>query len=148
MDQAVLAAFHPDAGPGLEVVESPEVQDAMHEVPGQFDGPGDAKLAGLENGLLRAKKNFAVEFECGIILAVVESDDVGGAVMGEPALVEFGHSPKREQVQAQGISGEAELLFEEVTRDVDQGLGSYGAKALAVADLDLVHGRFLPRCSS
>jgi hypothetical protein len=46
---------------------------------------------------------------------VIEGDDVGGAVMIEPAPIECDHPGQREQVEAEGVSVEAELVFEEVT---------------------------------
>jgi len=132
----------------FEVVETLEVEDAMDEVAGEFAGPIDVELAGLAAGLEWAEEHFAVEFECRVVGVVVESDDIGGAGVIEPALIECDHGGQGEQVEAQGIVGEAELMFEEVSGGADEGGGMKAAGALAVTDQDFVHGSVLPRCSS
>ena len=95
-----------------------------------------------------AEKNLAVEVQAGIGFGMIEGDDVGGAIVGKPALVEGDHCGQAEEVQAEGVSGQPELVFEQVTGDADELGDADRAGALAVADLDFVHGTCLPRCSS
>jgi hypothetical protein len=124
------------------------MEHAMDEVAGEFGGPGEAEAAGLDDGLGRAEEDFAVEVQGGIEFTVIEGDDVGGAVMVEPAAVESDHLGEGEEVQAEGVGVELELMFEEVAGGAEEGGDLDGASALAVAYLDLVHGTVLPRCSS
>jgi hypothetical protein len=79
---------------------------------------------------------------------MIEGDDIGGSLMAEPASVKFDHGGQGEQVEAERVGSEAELIIEEVASGTDEGRLSDAADVLSVADEDFVHVSGLPRCSS
>jgi hypothetical protein len=148
LEELVFAAFHATAVGGGLVVVVLKMEHSVNEVPGEFEGPGHAKAAGLDLCLGGAEEDFTIEGEGGVRRAVIEGDDVGGTLLIQPAPIEGDHPGEREQVEAESVSVEAQLVFEEVTGGIEEGRGPDATSALAIADLDFVHGTVLPRCSS
>jgi hypothetical protein len=148
LEELVFAVFHADAVGGGLVVVVLEMEHSVDEVPGQFESPGHAKAAGLDLSLRGAEEDFTIEAQGGIGRAVIEGDDVGGAFVIEPAPIEGDHSGEGEQVQAQRVGVELKLVIEEVSGGLEEGRGPDATSALAIANLEFVHGTVLPRCSS
>ncbi len=136
-EEAVFHPLHAAPAGGVEVIVAEEVQHAMDGVAQGFIGPGRAEAPGLAPGLVGADEQFSVKLESVGRGTVVEADDVGGAFVMEEGLVEAGHFVIADEMDAEGIGVEVEVVFEEMAEEGAEGGEGEEAGALAIAQEDL-----------
>ena len=101
---------------GLEVVVAAEVEDTVHDASEEFIGPWAFEAVGLEHDFAEADEDLAVQLQAGRFGLVVEGDDIGGSRVPQVGFVQAGDETPSDDVNAQGVTGEAEVLVEVVVQ--------------------------------
>ena len=97
-NEEVLPTFHATACGGFEVILAAQVQETVHDITSEFLLPTGLELGGLGDGIGDGDEEFAVEPVRGG--AVVEGDDIGGALVTKKIPVQAAHFVGADEVDS------------------------------------------------
>lgn len=118
----------------MAVVVTDEVEEAVDRVTEEFVGPAGAEAASLAEGHIGAEEQFAMELEVIAGIAVIEGDDIGGALVLEEGRVEADDFGLWDEVESEGVALDEEVMSQQVAHGAEERGPVHRAGALPIAE--------------
>ena len=154
LHEGVFPGFHFFAGGGFLIVITAQVKDSVDRVAHEFALPCSFIFRGLAHGFIHAEENIAGEQGREHVIGIIESDNVGGAVMPEMSFIYTRHCGCADEINGQSVVFAAQILVKNRFDDSGKIVSIHAARSLLISQKEPgFHSspgasRPFPRCSS